>query len=104
MELEGGLRRLSTSYLVLTSTDDIDEYTRNYSTLHAMLPRESNSKEVDAALLSVIGFPAFAVNDADLINVTRDEIVKKVIWLNQIQSFAANMDSKDSFGTVIKRS
>lgn len=38
-----------------------DEITRNYTTLHSALPRESYSKEVDAALLSVIGYPAFAV-------------------------------------------
>ncbi|KAJ1551731.1 Phosphorylase b kinase regulatory subunit alpha, skeletal muscle isoform, partial [Nowakowskiella sp. JEL0078] len=40
-----------------------DELTRNYTTLHSALPRESNSKEIDAALLSVISFPAFAVQD-----------------------------------------
>ncbi|MGC8697372.1 MAG: glycoside hydrolase family 15 protein, partial [Halothiobacillus sp.] len=33
--------------------------------LNALLPRESGSKEVDSALLSVIGFPAFAVRDGD---------------------------------------
>ena len=31
--------------------------------MESMLPRESNSKETDAAVFSVIGFPAFAVND-----------------------------------------
>ncbi|KAI9144684.1 glycosyl hydrolases family 15-domain-containing protein [Paraphysoderma sedebokerense] len=55
-----------------------DEITRNYTVLHSSLPRESNSKEVDAALLSVIGFPAFAVQDPDLIQRTRDEIVTKL--------------------------
>jgi phosphorylase kinase alpha/beta subunit len=42
------------------------------------LPRESNSKEIDAALLSVISFPAFAVEDMDLINRTRTDILKKL--------------------------
>ncbi|KAG0202868.1 hypothetical protein BGX28_004744 [Mortierella sp. GBA30] len=55
-----------------------DEITRNYTTLHSALPRESNSKEIDAALLSVIGFPAFAVGDAKLVERTRNEIVKKL--------------------------
>ncbi|KAF9358964.1 hypothetical protein BGX26_000506 [Mortierella sp. AD094] len=55
-----------------------DEITRNYTTLHSALPRESNSKEIDAALLSVIGFPAFAVCDAKLVKRTRDEIVEKL--------------------------
>ncbi|KAF9115820.1 hypothetical protein BGX27_006251 [Mortierella sp. AM989] len=55
-----------------------DEITRNYTTLHSALPRESNSKEIDAALLSVIGFPAFAVCDAKLVKRTRDEIIEKL--------------------------
>ncbi|KAG0258761.1 hypothetical protein BG011_003091 [Mortierella polycephala] len=55
-----------------------DEITRNYTTLHSALPRESNSKEIDAALLSVIGFPAFAVGDANLVKRTRDEIIEKL--------------------------
>ena len=43
-----------------------------------MLPRESNSKEVDAALLFVIGFPAFAVDDPELIKTTRATIQEKL--------------------------
>jgi hypothetical protein len=48
------------------------------NSLAALLPRESLSKEVDSALLSTIGFPAFAVGDAELSNRTRDEILKKL--------------------------
>ncbi|KAF9375773.1 hypothetical protein CPB97_011252 [Podila verticillata] len=55
-----------------------DEITRNFTTLHSALPRESNSKEIDAALLSVIGFPAFAVGDAKLVERTRNEIIEKL--------------------------
>ncbi|KAI9366911.1 glycosyl hydrolases family 15-domain-containing protein [Zopfochytrium polystomum] len=55
-----------------------DEITRNYDTLHNSLPRESNSKEVDSAVLSVISFPAFAVSDPQLVQRTKDEIVKKL--------------------------
>ncbi len=47
-------------------------------TLESLLPRESESKETDAALLSIIGFPAFAVGDATLIERTRSEIVTKL--------------------------
>lgn len=46
--------------------------------LQSMLPRESNSKEVDAALLPVISFPAFAVEDAELIELTRKTIITKL--------------------------
>ena len=35
-----------------------DEIARSRSTLQALLPRESYSKEVDSAVLSVIGYPA----------------------------------------------
>lgn len=43
-----------------------------------MLPRESNSKELDSGLLSIIGFPAFAVDDPALIESTRDAIVNRL--------------------------
>lgn len=43
-----------------------------------MLPRESNSKEVDSSLLSVISFPAFAVDDPELIRMTRQTIQEKL--------------------------
>ncbi|WP_188150117.1 glycoside hydrolase family 15 protein [Teredinibacter waterburyi] len=46
--------------------------------LGSLLPRESLSKEVDSALLSVIGFPAFAVGNEELVNETRDQILKKL--------------------------
>ncbi|KAI8348433.1 glycosyl hydrolases family 15-domain-containing protein [Choanephora cucurbitarum] len=55
-----------------------DELTRNATTLHSFLPRESNSKEIDASVLSVIGFPAFALEDPKLIQRTREEVVKKL--------------------------
>jgi phosphorylase kinase alpha/beta subunit len=42
---------------------DPDEIARARITLDAMLPRESASKEVDAALLAVVSYPAFAVDD-----------------------------------------
>lgn len=48
------------------------------NTLGALLPRESLSKEVDSALLSVIGFPAFAVGRAELVTKTRDTILSKL--------------------------
>ena len=43
-----------------------------------MLPRESLSKETDAALLTVVGFPAFAVEDVPLPRKTRDEVMSKL--------------------------
>ncbi|HEY9599274.1 MAG TPA: glycoside hydrolase family 15 protein, partial [Cyanophyceae cyanobacterium] len=55
-----------------------DEIARSRITLKSLLPRESSSKETDAALLSIIGFPAFAVEDAQLIERTRNNIIKKL--------------------------
>lgn len=55
-----------------------DEIARSRATLESLLPRESASKEVDGALLSIIGFPAFAVDDANLVDRTRRQIVEKL--------------------------
>lgn len=51
---------------------------RSRFTLHGLLPRESISKETDAALLSIIGYPAYAVEDEVLVKQTRDKIIKKL--------------------------
>ena len=45
-----------------------DDIARTRISLEALLPRESLSKEVDAAVLSITGFPAFAVDDPALVN------------------------------------
>ena len=55
-----------------------DEIQNCRAVLQSMLPRESLSKETDAALLSVIGFPAFAVDDRKLIDITYDEVMTKL--------------------------
>jgi phosphorylase kinase alpha/beta subunit len=55
-----------------------DEIARARITLQNLLPRESNSKEIDAALLSAIAFPAFAVEDEELVERTRSEIINKL--------------------------
>ena len=47
-----------------------DEKARCQDILESLLPRESHSKEVGAALLPVISYPAFAVTDLNLINLT----------------------------------
>lgn len=55
-----------------------DEAQKCDAVLNSMLPRESNSKEVGAALLTVIGFPAFSVTDPELIETTRTAIIEKL--------------------------
>ncbi|KAG9349517.1 hypothetical protein JZ751_027962 [Albula glossodonta] len=55
-----------------------DEVEHCQSILCSMLPRASTSKEIDAGLLSIISFPAFAVEDGDLVNITKNEIITKL--------------------------
>lgn len=47
-------------------------------TLSSMLPRESNTKETDAALLGIISYPAFAVADSGLGERVRAEVVNNL--------------------------
>ncbi|MCB1800088.1 MAG: glycoside hydrolase family 15 protein [Gammaproteobacteria bacterium] len=55
-----------------------DEVARARITLESNLPSESLSKEVDAATLSVVGYPAFAVEDPALVDETVDQVVSKL--------------------------
>lgn len=55
-----------------------DEIQKCRAVLQNMLPRESMSKETDAALLTVIGYPAFAMNDRKVIDLTYQEIMTKL--------------------------
>ncbi|XP_015687972.1 phosphorylase b kinase regulatory subunit alpha, skeletal muscle isoform isoform X2 [Protobothrops mucrosquamatus] len=55
-----------------------DEVQHCQSILHSMLPRASTSKEIDASLLSVISYPAFAVEDTDVVEKTKEEIIAKL--------------------------
>ncbi|CAL8068730.1 unnamed protein product [Calicophoron daubneyi] len=47
--------------------------------VESVLPRESNSKETDAALLSILTYPAFSVTNENLIQQTRNTIVQKLL-------------------------
>ncbi len=55
-----------------------DDIARTRITLESLLPRESISKEIDSALLSVTGFPAFAVDNPLLREKTEALIVEKL--------------------------
>ncbi|NXU78256.1 KPB1 kinase, partial [Oreotrochilus melanogaster] len=55
-----------------------DEVQHCQSILHSMLPRASTSKEVDASVLSVISYPAFAVEDSELVEITKKEVITKL--------------------------
>ncbi|MFZ9621847.1 MAG: glycoside hydrolase family 15 protein, partial [Prochlorococcaceae cyanobacterium] len=51
-----------------------DAIVRLRRALRGLLPRESASKEVDSACLAVIGYPAWAVEDPQLVERTRSKI------------------------------
>lgn len=51
-----------------------DEIARCRVALYQLLPRESFSKEVDAANLSITGFPGFSIEDQDLLKNTEQKI------------------------------
>ncbi|XP_064413549.1 phosphorylase b kinase regulatory subunit alpha, liver isoform isoform X1 [Latimeria chalumnae] len=55
-----------------------DEVEHCQSILNSMLPRASTSKEIDSGLLSIISFPAFAVEDSNLVKITKNEIITKL--------------------------
>ncbi len=55
-----------------------DEVQKCRAVLQSMLPRESLSKETDAALLTVVGYPAFAVEDPEMIQITCQEVITKL--------------------------
>ncbi|PAV76551.1 hypothetical protein WR25_01197 [Diploscapter pachys] len=58
-----------------------DEIEQCSAVLLSMLPRESFSKETDAALLCIISYPAFSVEDPEIVNETR-ETIKKCLFGN----------------------
>ncbi|MGR6874312.1 glycoside hydrolase family 15 protein [Pseudomonas sp. HK3] len=55
-----------------------DEIARARTTLQNLLPRESVSKEVDAALLSIIGYPAFSVEEPEIAALTNQKVLDKL--------------------------
>ncbi|XP_044039663.1 phosphorylase b kinase regulatory subunit alpha, skeletal muscle isoform isoform X3 [Siniperca chuatsi] len=55
-----------------------DDIQHCQSILTSMLPRASISKEVDAGVLSIISYPAFAVEDMSIVNMTKEEIISKL--------------------------
>ncbi|MEN9580022.1 MAG: hypothetical protein RJA70_3031, partial [Pseudomonadota bacterium] len=66
-------------------------------TLCSMLPRESNTKETDAALLSIIGYPAYAVQDEALLTQVRSDIVTKLAGRYGLKRFL-----RDGHQTVVE--
>ena len=56
-----------------------DQVAQCNAKLTSLLPRESSSKEIDAGLLSIISFPAFAIESFELIKETKEQILEKLM-------------------------
>jgi phosphorylase kinase alpha/beta subunit len=65
--------------------------------LAALLPRESASKETDAALLSIVGWPAFAIDDRALAERTRATVLEKLAGRHGCKRFL-----RDGHQTVLE--
>ncbi|CAF1066408.1 unnamed protein product [Rotaria sp. Silwood1] len=57
---------------------DVDAHNRNRTTFDTLLPRESASKNSDAALLLTVGWPTFAVHNETLVNSTVRKCIRKL--------------------------
>jgi len=73
---------------------DPDAHNRNTSILNTLLPRESRSKETDAALLCILGYPAFAVVDEKLHKETMERLVNTLTGEYGLKRYL-----RDGFGT-----
>ncbi|GMS89003.1 hypothetical protein PENTCL1PPCAC_11178 [Pristionchus entomophagus] len=74
--------------------DEIEQCT---AVLESMLPRESFSKETDAALLTIISYPGFAVEDSELIEATRETIINSLYGKYGCKRFL-----RDGYKTVLE--
>ncbi|CAF0730666.1 unnamed protein product [Adineta ricciae] len=57
---------------------DVDAHNRNRTTFDTLLPRESASKNTDAALLLTVSWPTFAVHDETLVQSTIRKCIRKL--------------------------
>ncbi|CAF4371742.1 unnamed protein product, partial [Adineta steineri] len=79
---------------------DVDAHNRNRITFDTLLPRESASKNTDAALLLTVGWPTFAVHDATLVDNTVRKCIRKLRGTHGFKRFLrdgqyTDLESKD---------
>ena len=60
---------------------DPDAQYRNCVILNNLLPRESSSKETDASLLFITGFPAFSIDDDNICQQT-EQRTKEILGVS----------------------
>ncbi|CAF2643856.1 unnamed protein product [Rotaria sp. Silwood2] len=57
---------------------DVDAHNRNRTTFDTLLPRESASKNTDAALLLTVGWPTFSIHNETLVESTIRKCIRKL--------------------------
>ncbi|XP_056008769.1 phosphorylase b kinase regulatory subunit beta-like isoform X2 [Ostrea edulis] len=78
---------------------DYDAHNRNRTIFEGILPRESNSKNTDAALISTIGWPTFALHEEDVKKRTFAKVLRKLKGKYGIKRFL-----RDGYRTVLEDS
>ena len=66
-------------YKILYMHTHTHTHTIKQTKLNSLLPRESSSKEIDAGLLTIISYPAFAVENPSLYQQTKEQITEKLL-------------------------
>ncbi|CAF0813582.1 unnamed protein product [Adineta steineri] len=79
---------------------DVDAHNRNRTTFDTLLPRESASKNTDAALLLTVSWPTFAVHDSTLVQNTIRKCIRKLRGTHGFKRFLrdgqyTDLESKD---------
>ena len=75
---------------------DPDAMYRNVDILHHMLPRESKSKDADAALITTRGFPAFVVEHSELRDKIEENINTELLGKYGYKRFIGDTFGSDS--------
>lgn len=76
---------------------DPDAHNRNYTIMNSMLPVASSSKVTDASMLTITGFPAFAVGDDSLRNLTKEMVLESLEGNYGLKRFL-----RDGYKTVME--
>ncbi|CAF4215472.1 unnamed protein product [Rotaria sp. Silwood2] len=79
---------------------DVDAHNRNRTTFDMLLPRESASKNSDAALLLTVSWPTFAIHDSTLVQNTIRKCIRKLRGTHGFKRFLrdgqyTDLESKD---------
>ncbi|CAF0750479.1 unnamed protein product [Rotaria sordida] len=79
---------------------DVDAHNRNRTTFDTLLPRESASKNTDAALLLTVSWPTFAIHDSTLVQNTIRKCMRKLRGRHGFRRFLrdgqyTDLESKD---------